>query len=183
MPSSASDARATRSRRALKAALLTLAGRKPIEEITVREICAEAGVHYATFFRHHPSKEALLVDLAAEQIDRVVELSLPVLDSTDTYGAVLAVVQYVDDHRSLWTGLLTGGAAGAMREELLRLARQVALEKGAQGDWLPMQLAVNCSVSLIFETLAFWLGEMPEALPPERVAQMLDRLLSAVQQA
>lgn len=183
MSSSARDARAMRSRQALKAALLALAKSKPIEEITVREICAQAAVHYATFFRHHSSKEALLVDLAAEQIDRVVELSLPVLDSNDSYGAVLALVQYVDNHRSLWTGLLTGSAAGVMREELLRIARRVALETGARGDWLPMELAVNCSVSLIFETLAFWLGQTPEELPSEHIAHMLDRLLTAVQQA
>ena len=54
------DARAVRSARAMEAALLALLARKPLEQITIREVAAEAGVSYATFFRHHPTKEALL---------------------------------------------------------------------------------------------------------------------------
>ena len=141
--------------------MLALIERKPLEQITIREIAAEAGVHYATFFRHHPTKEALLDHVAAEQIDRLVALSLPLFDRADSQAAVVALCTYVSEHRILWTALLTGGAAGAMREALLRISRQVAVDRAPREGGLPLELAVNCSVSLIFETLAWWLAQPP----------------------
>jgi AcrR family transcriptional regulator len=175
--SSLRDARAARSNEALRAALLALVERKPLEQITVREIAAEAGVHYATFFRHHATKEALLEDVAAEQIGRLVALTVPVLDRADRRAAVAALCHYVNEHRTLWTALLRGGAAGAMRDELLRLSRNVAVERAPLQNWLPLELGVTCSVSLIFETLAWWLAPSHGSVAIEEVAAMLDRLL------
>ena len=179
--SSLRDARAVRSAQALEAALLALIERKPLEQVTVREIAAEAGVHYATFFRHHPTKEALLDHLAAEQINRLVELTLPVLDRTDSHTAFMALCEYVHAHRALWTALLTGGAAEAMRGELLRVSREVAVERAPKASWLPVELAVSTSVSLIFETLAWWLAQPEAAVPLEHVARMLQTLLLTIQ--
>jgi AcrR family transcriptional regulator len=175
------DVRVVRSGQALRGALLALIERKPLDRITVREIAAEAGVHYATFFRHHPTKRALLDHVAADQIDRLVALALPVLDREDSHAAVVALFVYVNDHRTLWTALLTGGAAGAMRAELLRISREVAMERAPAESWLPVELAVNCSVSLIFETLAWWLGQPPGSVEIGEVARILDQLLSSVE--
>ena len=180
-PSTAQDARAVRSAQALQTALLALIERKPLEQISIREIVAEAGVHYATFFRHHPTKEALLDHLAAAQIRRLVALTLPVLDRADSHAAVLILCTYVNDHRTLWTSLLTGGAAGAMRQELLRVSREIAVERAPTDSWLPVDLGVNCSVSLIFETLAWWLSQPSGSIPIEQVARTLDRLLGSLQ--
>jgi AcrR family transcriptional regulator len=181
--SSLKDARAVKSSNALQAALLALLERKSLEQITIREIAAEAGVHYATFFRHHPTKEALLDHVAADQINRLVELTVPVLDSVDSYTAFAALCTYVSDHRTLWTALLTGGAAGAMREELLRIARRLAADRAPRDGWLPVDLAVICSVSLIVETLTWWLTKQPEAFTIEQMAGILNRLSSSVQSA
>ena len=180
--SSQRDARAVRSSHALGAALLKLLAQKSLDQITIREIAAEAGVHYATFFRHHPTREALLDQVAAEQIEQLVALTLPVLDSADSLAAVTALCVYVEDHRRLWTALLTGGAAAAMRAELLRISREVAVDRAPPDAWLPVELAVNCSVSLIFETLAWWLAQATDPASVEQVARILNRLLSSVQQ-
>jgi AcrR family transcriptional regulator len=181
-PSSLRDARAVRSAQALGNALLALIERKPLEQVTVREIAAEAGVHYATFFRHHPTKEALLDHLAAEQISRLVALALPALDLEDTLAAFTTLCDYVNEHRVLWTALLTGGAAGTLRTELLRIARELAVTHARKENFLPVELAVNCSVSLIFETLAWWLAQAPGTVTQAQVARMLEFQLAAIQQ-
>lgn len=181
MPSSPPDARVVKSGRALHSAMLALIERKPLEQITIREIAREAGVHYATFFRHHPSKEALLDHIAADQIDHLVDLTLPVFNRANFDAAVLALCTYVESHRRLWTVLLTGGAAGAMRTELLRISRQVAMERDPVGGWLPVELGIGCSVSLIFETLAWWLAQDPAAVKVERVASILAGLLTSME--
>ena len=179
--SSVRDARVVKSSAAIRRALLALLERKPLEQITVREIAAEAGVHYATFFRHHPTKEALLDHVAAEQIERLVALALPLFDRVDSHAAVAALCAYVSEHRTLWTALLTGGAAGAMREALLRISREVAVERAPKQGGLPVELAVNCSVSLIFETLAWWLAQPLASVSIEQAAGILHHLLSSVQ--
>jgi AcrR family transcriptional regulator len=170
-----------KSSAAIRGALLALIERKPLEQITIREIAAAAGVHYATFFRHHPTKEALLDHVAAEQIERLVALALPLFDLADSHAAVAALCAYVSEHRILWTALLTGGAAGAMREALLRISRELAIDRAPKEGALPVELAVNCSVSLIFETLAWWLAPPQAAVSIDQAAGILHHLLSSVQ--
>lgn len=175
--SSLDDPRAVKSSQALQAALLRLIERKSLDQITIREIAAEAGVHYATFFRHHPTREALLDHVAADQIDRLVTLTLPIMDAVDTPAAFAGLCAYVSDHRALWTALLTGGAGATMREELLRISRDLATDRAPKENWLPVGLAVVCTVSLIVETLSWWLSQPPDAMSGEEVAHILNRLI------
>jgi AcrR family transcriptional regulator len=175
--SSPKDARMIRTDQALRTALLTLLEHQPLEQITIRQIAAEAEVHYATFFRHHATKEALLNHVAADQINRLVELSLPVSDAVDSRAGFVTLCTYVGDHRALWTALLTGGAAGAMREELLRVSRELARVRAPKGSWLPMALGTACTVSLIVETISWWLTQPPEESSIEWVAKILHRLV------
>jgi AcrR family transcriptional regulator len=171
------DARAVRSGAALREALLRLLGRKPFEQITVRDICGEAGVHYATFFRHHAGKEALLDSLAADQIAASVELTLPIRDAGDDRGSLHALCAYIDERRALWSVLLNGGAGATMRAEWLRAARIVAETRDSVGSWLPKELGTICSTSLIVETVAWWLAQPDGAYRAEEIADMLNRLI------
>jgi AcrR family transcriptional regulator len=170
-----SDARARRSREALRAALLGLLGGRPFEQITIRDLCAASGVGYTTYFRHYPTKEALLDDLAADEIGRLVGLALPVLDAVDSRAAWRATCAYVDERRGLWSTLLTGGAAGFVREEFLRLAREVAKTHGRPTAGLPEELAIRLSIGALLEVLAWWLRQESPA-PVDEVAGILDRV-------
>lgn len=174
-PASVTDARMLRTREALRTALLALLERKQFDQITVRDIAAEAGIGYATFFRHHASKSDLLDEIAQEQIGRLMALALPLLDARDTRVSCLALCRYVGKHRVLWSTLLTGGAAGTLREEFVNLAKQ-----GAPGvrtsEWLPVGLGAIFGVSATVEILAWWLRQ-PDAYTEEQIAEILDRLV------
>jgi AcrR family transcriptional regulator len=170
------DPRALRSRQALHGALLKLLAVKPLDQITVREITAKAGVGYATFFRHHPTKESLLDDVAAQQIRCLFNLSLPVMDAHDLRAGSIALFSYVNEHHALWSTLLTGGAAGAIREEFLRQAREVAVSRAPSGDWLPSEVGVLLIVSGTIELLAWWLRQT-DPLSIERIAEIHARIV------
>jgi AcrR family transcriptional regulator len=174
--SAAQDARAVRTREALRRALLELLEQKALENISIRDIAAQAGVSYTTFFRHHTTKEALLDEIAAEQMQRFVELGWPNIQASETRAASVALFTYVDEHRQLWSTLLTGGAASALREELLSSARALATQKELPGSWLPADLAVVFAVSSTIELLAWWLRQ-ENPLPIEQVAEIHDRLI------
>lgn len=177
--STSKDARALRSGQALRDALLALLLQKPFDQITIRDICATAGVHYATFFRHHQTKEALLDDIATEQIKQLNKLTLQIRDAEDYLGGFRALFAYVDEHRTLWSTLLNGGAGSAMREEWIRQSRQVAAVEGSANSWLPADLGTVCAASLIAETVAWWVGQPKSTYSVDEAAAILLRLLTS----
>src|SRR5262245_57645049 len=100
------DARSARTRDALRAALLVLLEDQSFEQIRARDIAAQAGKGYATFFRQYETKAALLEDLAASEIRQLVEKAMPLIDAPDTRSVCLALCSYVHEHRRLWKALL-----------------------------------------------------------------------------
>ena len=176
--STADDPRTVRTRESLRDALLRLLEQKSLEQITIREIVAGANISYVTFFRHHPTKEALLHDIAQEQVRRLSDLILPAIDARDTRAASTALCVYVDYNRKLWTTLLTGGAAAVMREAFLGHAAEVAASRSDPDNWLPPELAVRLNVSSTIEVLTWWLRQK-RPLPIERVAEIHERVVIA----
>jgi AcrR family transcriptional regulator len=172
--SNATDARMLRSRAALAGALLALIELRPFEQITVREIAAEAGVGYATFFRHYENKEALLDDVAADQVRQVVARALPAFDQVDSRASCMVLCTYVEENRKIWSALFTSGAQKAVREELVRVSMEIASTR-SQG-WIPAELGVIVTATSTVEVLSWWLRQ-PEKVPAEQVAKMLDWLI------
>lgn len=173
------DARARRSGQLLREALLALLLRKPFDQITVRDICAEAGVHYATFFRHHPTREALLDDIARQEIRALIDLTMAIRQTDNYEAGFRALCAHVDENRDLWSILLNGGAGAAMREEWVRQSQQVAAAEQPISGWLPLDLGTICAATLIAETVAWWVGQPRDAWSVEQVASILHRLVSA----
>jgi AcrR family transcriptional regulator len=162
------DLRVRRNRDALRAALLDLLNSRAFEGMTVRDIAAHADVGYTTFFRHFASKEALLDAVISLEIQHLTERSLPIYDAADPIGACVALCDYVDEHRALWTALLVGGAAPKVREEMLRQARSTTAMRGAQ-QTLPRDLGTALAVAVLIELLSWWLRQ-PAPWPAARIA-------------
>ena len=170
------ETRTTRTRPALCNGLLALLEEKPFEQITVREIAARSGVGYATFFRHYPDKEAVLHDVAAREISKLLAMTLPILYTIDSRASAQALCAYLWEHRKLWSALLTGGAAAALKAEFVRQAQQNAAEAPNAQSWLPADLNVVFPVAATVEILAWWLKQND---PPsvKQMAEILDRLV------
>jgi len=167
------DPRAVRSREALHKALLGLLKRKPFADITIREVVAKAGIGYTTFFRHHPTLDSLLGEIATEEIGTLIELSVTTLYASDLRAAAEAIFTHVAEQRALWSTLLTGGAAGSIREAFLQKAREAALPMGAADDTVPMDCGIVLIVSGTIELIDWWLRQ-PRPLPVRRVAEIHD---------
>lgn len=177
-PSPLTDARMLRTREALRRALLGLLERKQLDQITIRDIANEADIGYATFFRHHASKEELLNEIAAEQIAQLMALTMPLLDAANTRVACLALCKYVGEHRATWSALLTGGASGTLRAEFIRLASEGSSRVRTNG-WLPVELGAVYGVAATIEILTWWLRRPDDAISAEGIAEILDRLVVA----
>jgi AcrR family transcriptional regulator len=174
----AGDARQVRSRNALAAALLELLEEDSFDQLTIRAITARAGTGYATFFRHYPDKEALLADVASAEIAELLSRSIPILHDINSLESTRALCAYVAQHRKLWYALLTGGAAGIVREEFIRQAKALDQSVAQPKFWLPSDLGVVFGTGAVVDLLAWWLAQ-EEQYSSEQMAAIVHRLVIA----
>jgi AcrR family transcriptional regulator len=172
-----------RTRESLRGALLELLESRSFEQITIRDIAATAGIGYTTFFRHHPTRESLLEEIAADEMRLLLEHLLSTFEPADTGAQSLALCRYVSRHRALWATLLTGGAASTLREEFIRIAREVAAVSPHTAKWLPADVGIILVASGTIELLAWWLQQKRPA-SSQKVAKIYERaVLSPIFQA
>jgi AcrR family transcriptional regulator len=178
LPARRKDARIDRTRSELRTALLLLLEHHSFDKITIRGICARAGVGYATYFRHYPDKAALLNDLAATEVTELLTRALPTLFAVDSRAACVELCGYVDGRRELWLALLTGGAAGTLREEFARQSQELpaTVSRTRMVGQIPVELAVAFGVSSVVEILSWWL-QHPDAHDVEGIADVINRLV------
>ncbi|MFT4044488.1 MAG: TetR/AcrR family transcriptional regulator [Gordonia sp. (in: high G+C Gram-positive bacteria)] len=100
---------------------LEMVGRRPLEEISIDAIAAEAGVSRALLFHYFDSKQDFHVAIARAQGEQMLDCTAPD-DSLGgpieiLAGSLSAFVDYVSDHRMAYTTFLRGSASAdpAMR--------------------------------------------------------------------
>ncbi len=170
------DARAHRSVDALQTSLLELIEEKSFDQISIKHITDAAGLSYPTFFRRFASREELLRNIASVEVVKLLTLGQTAMENNASRHSGRALCEYVQQHRKLWTTLLTGGAAPFVREEFLRVARDIASSRPRINPWLPLDLAVGFVTSGIFELLAWWMRQ-PEDYSVENVIVLFDALI------
>ena len=121
-------------------------------------IAKEAGVGYATFFRHHSSLESLLLAVAESMIGEVAARILPELAKKDHESALAELVLYIDENRGPIRALLVGGGERIRREIVVRATAQASFLPFAIDPALPPELAIRHMVSAGVEVIVWYLG-------------------------
>lgn len=172
------DRRMRRTRRSIRDALQALLQNKTIDQITIKDIAAKADIGYTTFFRHFPTKEAALADLADNEAAELLSFSFPLLEAEDSRASCVALCRYVDEKRTVWSALLTSGAASFVREALAVHTQERSEDWPAARTWLPDGVGTALITGLTVEVLTWWLTHAPQ-FPSEQVAEIMDRLFVA----
>lgn len=170
------DPRAIRTRKAMEDALLALLEKRSFESITPRDITDAAGFAYGTFYRHHPSKEAMLEELARREVARLYDSAVDHMEIDGPHAATVLLCRRFQDRKELWSALLNGGARALIREELMHGSHLVALDRAYPGDVLPWELSSAIANAAVAEIIAWWLPR-DDRYPVEFAADMIIRFV------
>lgn len=176
--SRSTDARALRSRAALREALLSLIEEKDFQQIPVREIATRAGVTFPTFYRQFATKEDLLADIARDELARLAARMSLRRDRDNAEITARSICEYVGQHRALWAVLLGTGAAAVMRDEFVKLTEEWAGVEDRINPELPADMVASFVIASMFEILGWWLRQ-PADYSAERIARYLELLVLA----
>ncbi|HEX8058782.1 MAG TPA: helix-turn-helix domain-containing protein [Novosphingobium sp.] len=168
------DRRVRKTRVAIRSAVKRLLARDGLDQFTIKDIAEEADIGYTTFFRHFPSKEAALADLADSVTTELLERTLPLLHTANSRESCLALCRYIDANRPVWEALLTGGAAGYVRAALAEHTFERSQEWPASQSWIPADKGTYLATGMVVEILTWWLTHAA-TLAPEAVAEIMDR--------
>ena len=155
--------------------MIDLAAEHPFDAITVRAIAGQAGVGYATFFRHYADKEALLADVADALTESFLAQVAPLLRERDRMGAARSLCAFVEDHLPIHQALLAGGAGETVRAGMLRAIQAAVARARQHHDDGPLDdLILFHLVSSILNLLAWWLRNF-EAVDATTMAEIIER--------
>jgi AcrR family transcriptional regulator len=172
------DARVLRTREALRSALIDLLARHDFPDVTVAMIVAEAGIGYATFFRHYPDTTTLLTEIADVMIAEFLSMTLPAMITGDHHAVMIALVDFIADRRPLCHALLIGGGEAVRRDLIARALTQAASLPNLFAPDIPFDLAMTHAVNSTVTAATWWLrsGDEGDRL---RLANLLERLAVA----
>lgn len=116
------DARVRYTKRAIKEAFLTLLKEKPVNRITVKELCELAELNRATFYAHYSDCFALMESIERELLD-AFERSLGLVDGFGVSALIEAIYRMVEQHEEACRVLIFGGASPGILPRMMESAR------------------------------------------------------------
>ena len=143
------DARKRYTQMVLKQSLLKLLKEKPVNKITVKEVCELAQLNRATFYAHYSDCFALLESIENELIG-AFEQSLRYVNSFDVTALIEAIYDMIDQNREACSALIIGNTSSTVLKRMIALAKK--------------------------DSIAYWQKELPMARDAE--LEMMYTLLS-----
>ena len=120
------DARKRYTQMILKQSFLKLLREKPVNKITVKELCELSQINRATFYTHYSDCFALLESIENELIDEF-EKSLRYVNSFDVAALIEALYAMVDQNQEACRTLILGNTSSAVIAKMIALAKPGSL--------------------------------------------------------
>lgn len=176
--------RASLTQQRLQNAFLKLLQTKAIHQITIRELCAAAGINCTTFYNHYGSQYDLFHQISQQYLDSIAHcLSAADPCSRESIQQrVTLVLSYMADHHELSSLLLNNSVDPAFAERLFSLQQIADLLRasmGSCGDARERRSAVVFAIHGSYKLLQDWLNA-PERLSPAEQAALMLRLARKV---
>lgn len=158
----------------LKDALTKLLKEKPLEKITIQELCQTAQINRTTFYKYYGNQHDLLKEIQQEFLD-AVENALRLKEGNDILPSIL---QYIYENREHVAALVN-----TLDESFLRSLTSLSLIQMTVHRSVPEEYHNwkepyfnNFLFSGAYSVIRSWLNaEHPE--PPEQMAELINTLV------
>ena len=168
----------------LQTAFLKLLKVKPIHAISIRELCAEAGINRTTFYNHYGSQYDLLGDISQRFLDAIAQC-LKDADTNSQEGIqrrVTLVLHYIEDNLELSGLLLNNSLDPVFAERLFSLQQITDLLQLALLDCAEEQerkATIAFAIHGGYKLLCDWIND-PDRISPELQTERILRLARRV---
>lgn len=136
MKEPSTDHRTRITRMLIRRAFLDLLAQKPIQSITVKELCAAAGIHRGTFYAHYSDVYALLTQIEDDMMQSMTVLLEPIYTRVSSENSLVEVCtgifQYLKENADFCTVILGEYSDKRFLDKLLRLGKETCLAVYAQ---------------------------------------------------
>ena len=128
------------TKRLLQEALLRLMNKKPLDKITVKELCEESGINRTTFYRHYGVPRDVLIDMEADFSNQLRErFDVTKINDISSYSEEL--LTYLYNHSDILKILILNNSAddfmrmiNSMFEKVLQSKSKYPAISGAADD-------------------------------------------------
>lgn len=173
--SHSTDPRAVRLRGAVKAAALDLVREVHVDEFSLNDLLARAGVSRQGFYEHFDSRDDAVLHAI---VDDFAEAPARVDPASDVHGLLRALAHSVDGRRAVYGHLRSGAVFDlvvdrwrtAMTPAVRRLVEPSTVEDGLEPEELDAMVAFT--VGGVVELLRVWL-RTPHPISASREADLL----------
>ena len=114
------DPRVRYTRMIIQTAFLELLQQKPVNKITVREICEKAEINRSTFYKHYLDCYDLLDNLKEDAAVQLEE-KLSTIEADGAMPALTAILQTIEDNARLFEIFFRSGGSREFTMQLVRL--------------------------------------------------------------
>ena len=168
----------------LQGALLCMLRSRPIHAISIRELCAEAGINRTTFYNHYGSQYDLLRDISQRYLDSIAQClaAADVRSRESVQQRVALVLEYVEANLELSRLLLNNAVEGDFAERLFSMPQIDDMFNAALADCRSAQersATVAFAIHGSFKLLQDWINA-PERAAPAAEAELVLRMARRV---
>ena len=124
------DGRVRITRQMIRTALLNLLREKPLQHITVRELCEKASINRGTFYAHYDDIYDLMEQIEQSMFDEFKAILRPLLEDQDPYDLVETITRifsYIREHADLCLVTLGPHSDKKLLYRLIELGKQACL--------------------------------------------------------
>lgn len=163
---------------------LTLLKKKSIRQISVRELCEEAGINRTTFYNHYGSQYDVMAEIADNYLNKISRMleSADVQDQESVQSRVALVLQYMQDELELSALLLNNNIDEGFAARLFSLPKIEDMLLAALAgihDEKVKAATVAFAIYGGYKVLQDWINDA-ERIPPSQEAELLLELAGKV---
>lgn len=157
----------------LKNSLVELLHEKPLEKITVKEICDISDINRGTFYSHFKDQYALYSSLVDELLDNLFSRLGDFMssDEEEIHAQVLSEFEYIRDNADIFRTLINSGVANSTKEKIRDVIKDMYLSKVSESADIDY---VNASYSFFaagaVDLISYWLNSGMTKTPEEMAA-------------